>query len=289
MPNDDIDYFENCADITHEDLAQIVPDVPDVTLGSEPPSTRSKRQCVAPGCTSKDTDGDVMFHRFPPNEERLTLWLSQFPNVPWTYCKSARLCSKHFEPSCYKQVSSDSNSRRKKPGTEKPLKRPQHTDDATPTIWPNVATELLKSGTTTKPRPTKLSSASSRRDSVEEMQKEKDRLSDIDKLFTADLRIPPGCIRIADDSGVIFMKTIVAEKPKIHYCLKVFHSLQYEIWLEDNKMSLSELLPGTEVSNTLESLSIVQKIIVSLDERSKNTDDSSVEKGTTSLDTSAGA
>ena len=264
VPNLDDPFDQESDDIT-QITSQVVP---------ENPSSYCKRRCVAPKCTSDDLD-DVVFHRFPNDEARLTLWLSKFPIIPWKYCKRARLCSKHFTADSYKHTSCDSNSTRNKPGTAKTLKRPQLANDAVPTIWPNVPTHLLKDDVEPSERPTKLSSALSRRQSTEAIAKENDQLIDKDSLLNAAIRLPPGCVRIVDASSVIYLKAIVDEKPRIQYCVKVSNSLRYEIWLEDRKISLKELLPGATESHTIDSLSVMQQLIDSLEE---HPEDNSIEK-----------
>ena len=133
---------------------------------------KAHKKCAAPQCDSVE-DGTITFHRFPAEEQRLTLWIKSFPNIPWKYCKSSRLCAKHFESSSYKCVSTDSNPRRKR--TES-LKKPLLRSDAAPTIWPNVPLELLKKNSPTIPRPTQSSEALTRRERDEQIAKEKDRI-----------------------------------------------------------------------------------------------------------------
>ena len=138
------------------------------------------RRCPAPGCTSNDKDVNITFHRFPKSEDRLTQWLASFPNIPWKYCKTARLCEKHFPPESYKA------------SKKKELK-----DDALPTIWPNVPLELQRTSTSAV-RSTQLSSASSRRESSESLSQKQDELCYIEQITQADFNLPEGCMRIVD-------------------------------------------------------------------------------------------
>ena len=57
---------------------------------------------------------------------------------------------RHLLPSCYKDKSSDSNERRRKPG--EPLKHTRLKEEAIPTVWPNVPIKLLKDATGITPR-----------------------------------------------------------------------------------------------------------------------------------------
>ena len=65
---------------------------------------KAKKSCCGPECDTDSDDPVHTLHRFPGNNEALTKWLSQFPNIEWTYVKSGRLCSKRFRPEDYKSV-----------------------------------------------------------------------------------------------------------------------------------------------------------------------------------------
>ena len=69
-----------------------------------PVKKRKKKSCCAPNCTSGDVDciEDVVFHKFPPNEDRKKIWIEKIPRRDWTPPKEPRLCSKHFTEDCYK-------------------------------------------------------------------------------------------------------------------------------------------------------------------------------------------
>ena len=229
-----------------------------------PTSTTYKRTCTAPLCGSDDRE-NISFHRFPPDEERLTRWISQFPNIQWKFCKSGRLCSKHFLPSCYKTKSTDSNERRTQP--DNPLKKSLLKYDAIPTLWPNVPANLLKNVDTVTPRPTNLSSALSRRESVEFIAKRNDEITDIQSLNDTDIILPERCFKHSTKKFIAFTKIDFTEKPKVKYCLKIFDSLQYEVWLRDKKVSLKDIISGmNEEPHVLDSFDMLQKAIQILDD-----------------------
>ena len=138
-------------------------------------------------------------------------WLSQFPNIEWTYVKSGRLCSKHFRPEDYKSESSDSNSRRTsdaKKVTKRLLKK-----GAFPTIWPNVPTNLLR--TSCQPlRQTTRTNAACRRDiadAIEKVRAEKhrvvDQLKTLDDLKDENLFLPSNCSTFMNTDSFVILKT----------------------------------------------------------------------------------
>ena len=201
------------------------------------------RKCPAPGCTSNDIDPNITFHRFPKTEERLTQWLAAFPNIPWKYCKSARLCEKHFSPDSYD------------PSKVKTLR-----DDAVPTIWPNVPLEKLRTSANVV-RSTQLSSASSRRESSELL----DGLRNIEQITEAVFKLPEKCMRIVDDQSVVFLKISTGEKPSVQYSFKIFRDLSFEIWFKDEKLLLKNVLEIDEEPDKLILFSSIMKVINALE------------------------
>ncbi len=256
-------------DSSFSDEAPVFPTVSDSDEATRadqtvPISARCKRRCIAPLCSSDDRE-NITFHRFPHDEERLTKWISQFPSMQWKFCKTGRLCSKHFLPSCYKTNSTDSNERRTQ--LDIPLKKTFLKNDAIPTLWPNVPANLLKNVDTVTPRPTNLSSASSRRESVESIAKQMDKIEDIQSLNEADIILPERCFKHSTKTFIAFTKIDVTEKPKVLYCLKIFNSLQFEVWLRDKKVLLKDIISDmNEEPHVLDSFDTLKNTIQVLDD-----------------------
>ena len=101
-------------------------------------------KCCAPACPSGHAGclDVVSYHRFPTNENRRKLWLAKLPIKNWLPTANSRLCERHFADSCYKSISTDSNTTRSEKRVDlcKKLLKP----DAYPTIWPNCPTYLTE-------------------------------------------------------------------------------------------------------------------------------------------------
>ena len=269
----------NLLDISDEELAfsfnesdsASSPNDQSVPDSKEKNDDKKHRKCSGPGCTSTDNES-LTFHRFPKNESKLRRWIGSFPNVPWKFVKSGRLCEKHFEKSCYKVVSTDTNPWRKKSDA---LKKPELLPGALPTIWPDVPKELWKEENRTVPRPTNLSTASDRRQSYETSVKEKDQVNNFQELLRKKFKLPDGCIRVVDESSVAFLKMITTGEPRVKYCLKIFSNLEYEIWHSSRKISLSDLVENIEeASDILSNFSKIQDIITALENKHEETNES---------------
>ena len=63
-----------------------------------------------------------------------------------------------------------------------------------------------------------------------------DIVSDIEAKTTKS-KLPDGVHKIVEDQYVSFIKLLwTPSKSKIEYCLKVYPSLEYEVWLSDIKL-----------------------------------------------------
>ena len=98
-------------------------------------------KCVAVGCSSghhKQTPSDVTFHRFPKKEEIRQIWIRRVAIQDFYPKESHRLCSLHFTDSDFTEISSDTNSTRKRRRTDNYLSRRALKQDAIPSLFPNL-------------------------------------------------------------------------------------------------------------------------------------------------------
>ena len=111
-------------------------------------------RCTAFGCKSGDykhTDKNrpkITFHSYPTDKELIAKWIKANPREGFEPSKHSRLCSLHFQPTDFVDVSKDSNGTRKKLQPEKPLLLRYLKKDAVPSIFPNAPSYLSCEGTT---------------------------------------------------------------------------------------------------------------------------------------------
>ena len=90
------------------------------------------RRCIAAGCNTKDSEG-YSLHTFPRNKELRDKWIRAVKRQRSNWdgpSKYSLLCSKHFEPNCFKTEGSRYRDEVGIPA-KKRLK-----PDAVPTIFP---------------------------------------------------------------------------------------------------------------------------------------------------------
>jgi len=143
-------------------------------------------KCVAFGCKtgydrqesgSDEVTGDKpTLHSFPKDKTLFDKWVKAISRKDFVPSQYSRVCSKHFLPSDFVEVSEDSNVTRHKPKTDKKLMNRYLKKDAVPSIFDNVPSYLT--GNRTTPRTTKAT-ASNRR------QRQADELDFLSASFTA--------------------------------------------------------------------------------------------------------
>ena len=77
------------------------------------------------------------------NPDLLKKWLDNISRENFTPSKHSRLCSKHFEQSCLKTKSNDSNSFRKRKRDSLDLAHIFLEEDAAPTIFSGLPTHMM--------------------------------------------------------------------------------------------------------------------------------------------------
>jgi len=129
-------------------------------------------------CESNEIPGDKpTLHSFPKDKTLLDKWLKAISRKDFVPSQYSRVCSKHFLPSDFVEVSGDSNVTRNKPKAEKKLMNRYLKKDAVPSIFENVPSYMT--GNRTTPRATTKATASSRR------QQEADELDILNASFRA--------------------------------------------------------------------------------------------------------
>ena len=194
--------------------------------------------CVSSGCNSgyptNKSEEDIHYHRFPEEINLRNKWIQLVPRKNWTWNKHQRLCSQHFTADDYQVKSLDKNTSRRRNKSNQGVKRKVLNNGAVPSIWPNLPSHLNKTSPTQ--RTTKLVSSELRREQCLMKDIINDIVSDLKDIDakTTKSKLPDGVHKIVEDQYVSFIKLLwTPSKPKIEYCLKVYPSLEYEVWLSD--------------------------------------------------------
>ena len=101
-------------------------------------------------------------HSFPKDDAILRKWLRAIPRQNFVPTKNSRICSVHFQPSDFIEVSRDSNKSRQKEQKGKTLSLRYLKKDAVPSVFPNAPRYLSKVNCAA--RKTTMATAASRRD-----------------------------------------------------------------------------------------------------------------------------
>ena len=223
---------------------------------------KNHHSCVVCGTT----DENVTYHRFPTDESARKVWIFRIPIKGFAWKESKRLCSKHFLPSDYKEVSDDSNKRRTKTAKTTPLKRKCLNPGAIPSIWPNTSPNSIK--TPVMPRSSTMAFPSTRADIVANETKINDAITNIDKLRDREIEVPQSVLKICDKSSVMFVKLHTIESPRISYSVRINESLDYDITWENMQISSKELLDDKSLVQTkMSTFSYLIKLLETLDKK----------------------
>ena len=162
--------------------------------------------CVSPACrsgypTANKEEEHVTFHRFPSDISLREKWIKKIPRKNWKWNKNHRLCSRHFSADDYKTESLDTNARRR------------------------ILSYLTK---TTKPRSTKLTSSTYRREQASLIVELNDSFGDLKGIKVPISDLPKGVLKVFEhDEHLSFIKLSFEHKPKVEYCLRIHLSLEY--------------------------------------------------------------
>jgi hypothetical protein len=106
-------------------------------------------KCCIPACRSgyaKDDHLNISFHKFPVDSDLRSLWLRNIPRKDWKVTKYSRVCSVHFDLSCFLTLHQDSNTTRHKHKVEEiSLKKRVLISGAVPTLFPGYPCYLSTS------------------------------------------------------------------------------------------------------------------------------------------------
>lgn len=126
-------------------------------------------KCVAFGCEtgyakqdggSDDNNIKPTLHSFPKDKVVFDKWIKALSRKDFIPSRNSRVCSKHFLPSDFVEVSQDSNIYRTKKQTERKLNLRYLKDDAVPSIFDNVPSYMT--GNEVSRRTTTMATASTR-------------------------------------------------------------------------------------------------------------------------------
>ena len=249
-------------------------------------------KCIAPGCsTNKENkvlakeDRISVFHFPKENDQTRELrkrWINAVPREDWKPSEYSRLCEKHFTESDFKKRRTDTNSTRKKLH-EVDLLRKELTENAVPTQWPGCPALLSKKIPT--PRPTSLASSATREEKeqirgqislnisirMEEERKlieiEEDAFQSLEefdqKIVT---RLPENIFQLKENGYTMLFAVASNGTPTLKYCMKVFSSLEFELWCCEEKITIDDI-GKSELSSTLRDCSQVIDILNCLSQK----------------------
>ena len=149
------------------------------------------------------------------------------------------VCEKHFNDNDFQIDRTDIHYTRKKVNDGKQLKRKQLKKDVVPSKWPCIPSYLGKEPFV--PRPTSTTPSTLRADAQAERDNIKCGFTTIGELknkFDRSILLL-SMVDIWEGHEVNFIVLTTINVPTIKYCLKIQHSLDYEVWIESNKVNLS--------------------------------------------------
>uniref|UniRef100_A0A0K2VC50 Zgc:153292 [Danio rerio] n=1 Tax=Lepeophtheirus salmonis TaxID=72036 RepID=A0A0K2VC50_LEPSM len=238
--------------------------------------------CCCPGCKSGTryrgkkkqkieaikNRAKVSFHKLPKDLEILSTWLRRIPRKNWKPNNNTRICSNHFDPSCFIIERVDSNSTRKKKGGN--LKHQRLKPDAIPTMFPNLPSYL------STPAPTMRSTSclSTERLIKQETQiknekillLEKDKVKTLSQILEKiDTTLIPTCVNVYKEEKclIYYGMKIESDTPKIKFNLTIKDDLTYTMKIGKFKIPRNQVLEICPHSN-IDKISQVHNILVFL-------------------------
>ena len=191
--------------------------------------------------------------------------IKKIPRKIWRWNNNHRLCSRHFSADDYKVGSLDTNARRRIKKDQQ-VRRKILKNNSVPSIWPGFPSHLTK---TTKPRSTKLTSSTYRREQASLIVELNDSFGDLkgihEKVPISDL--PKGVHKVFEQgSHLSFIKLSFEHKPRVEYCLRIHPSLEYQVWVRDTQLSVTDLCEKSFSVPMVNSVSMITKILCSLED-----------------------
>ena len=239
-------------------------------------------KCVAPKCDAnykklKKNNSKIRkrkVYSFPNDALLRKKWKNAVPRKNWSPTKNSVLCENHFLPIDFKTERIDNNSSRKrKKGKE--LKRRVLRADTIPSQWPNCPPVLSK--LPSKQRSTCRTSTSAREDArrvKEKLKEDKERemdkfasLAELDQKLDPDMLSSEVIVSYTERSRM-FLSVSQNGKPDIDYCLKVYDTLDFEMWCK-GKIVYKKYFPDHDIASLqfVTSCKAIMKILNYLQER----------------------
>jgi hypothetical protein len=203
-------------------------------------------------------------HAFPKDDAILLQWVRAIPRQNFVPTKNSRICSVHFQPSDFIEVSHDSNKSRQKEQQGKKLSLRYLKKDAVPSLFPKAPRYLSKPKRSE--RKTTMATAASRRDEaarqVEVMNESLRADDDISGLSLNDLEIrlrneptlPSGFKTVLiDQSIIIYCMCVVDNVPRISASVSV--TCDYAVMLCCNGVTVNESFYKDILSGRLQTMS----------------------------------
>ena len=212
-------------------------------------------------------------YSFPNDALLRKKWKNAVPRKNWSPTKNSVLCENHFLATDFKTERIDNNSSRKrKKGKE--LKRRVLRADTIPSQWPNCPPVLSK--LPSKQRSTCRTSTSAREDArrvKEKLKEDKERemdkfasLPELDQKLDPDM-LSSEVIVSYTERPRMFLSVSQNGKPDIDYCLKVYDTLDFEMWCK-GKIVCKKYFPDHDIASLqFVTCKAIMKILNYLQER----------------------
>ena len=124
-----------------------------------------------------------------------------------------------------------------------------HKPEALPSLWPNVPSEKLKQ--LPIPRKTQKASAETRRLSDETVMVDNDRISCLEDITTAKINMPRLFHLVREPGAIVFLKLMTTGMPKNITSLKIFDTLEFQLWSCDENLDIKDIVMVYRVSRNL--------------------------------------
>ena len=147
------------------------------------------------------------------------------------------------------------------------LKHKRLRKDAIPSIWPNCP-HYLSSPVTLRPTSSTTSEArQAKQDSIIEARIEEEQAKaafhSLEEMDARDHSLPDDIIKFIETEKILYLSICMAEKPNVRYCLKVYNTMEFEMWCTGNKLNTNSLKRNNldNAGNYLKSSSQLQSIL----------------------------
>ena len=147
------------------------------------------------------------------------------------------------------------------------LKHKRLRKNAIPSIWPNCP-HYLSSPVALRPTPSTTTEArQAKQDSIIEARIEeehaKDAFHSLEEMDAKDHSLPDDIIKFKETEKISYLSICMAEKPNVRYCLKVYKTMEFEMWCAGIKLNTNSLKRNNldNAGNYLKSSSQLQSIL----------------------------